>query len=273
VNRLIAPTVEIVSSLYRQRGLLAVLVGRELKARYRGTLLGYFWSLANPLLLLAVYTVVFTLVIPARVPSPVPYPLFLFAGLLPWLFTAGALLDAAVVLPDNGPLLKKVICPPEVFPAVTVLGHLVHHLLALPILLIATVAVALIEGIPFPWTVVLLPLALFLWTVAITGLALAVAALAVLFRDLKDLLNNLLNLVFFLTPIIYTPELVPAGPLRRIVLANPATPLVTIYRDVAVNGHVPALAWWGWASLVALLCWAFGAFVFGRLRETLPENV
>ncbi|MFI5143876.1 MAG: ABC transporter permease, partial [Thermoanaerobaculales bacterium] len=95
-----------IKSLYRQRALLAVLVARELRARYRGTFLGYLWSLLNPLLLLGVYTVVFTFVIPARAPTHVPYPLFLFAGLLPWLFASGALLDAAVVLADNGPLLK-----------------------------------------------------------------------------------------------------------------------------------------------------------------------
>ncbi len=145
-----APGEGVLASLYRQRGLVAALVARDLKARYRGTFLGYLWSLLNPLLLLAVYTVVFTFVIPARVPTAVPYPLFLFAGLLPWLFGSGALLDAAVVLPDNGPLLRKVVCAPEVFPAVTVLSHLVHHLLALPVLLVATAVVAWLGVARFP---------------------------------------------------------------------------------------------------------------------------
>ena len=261
------------AGLYGQRGLLQVLVARELKARYRGTLFGYFWSLLNPLLLLAVYTAVFTLVIPARVASPVPYPLFLFAGLLPWLFASGSLLDGAVVLHDNGPLLKKVMCPPEVFPAVTVLAHLVHHLLALPVLLVAMAAAALAGAMTFPWTVVLLPVAIVLWLVTVSGLVLAVASLGVHFRDLKDLLHNLLNLVFFLTPIIYTPELVPAGPLRQAVLANPATPLVTLYRDLALHGRLPGLTTWGWALLVALVCWSLGAWLFARLREGLAEAV
>jgi ABC-type polysaccharide/polyol phosphate export permease len=263
----------VLAGLYGQRGLLQVLVARELKARYRGTLLGYLWSLLNPLLLLAVYTAVFTLVIPARVASSAPYPLFLFAGLLPWLFASGSLLDASVVLHDNGPLLKKVMCPPEVFPAVTVLAHLVHHLLALPVLLAAMAVAALAGAIAFPWTVVLLPVAVALWLVTVAGLVLAVAALGVHFRDLKDLLHNLLNLVFFLTPIIYTPELVPAGPLRRAVLANPVTPLVTLYRDLALHGRLPQPATWVWAVLVALACWAIGAWLFARLREGLAEAV
>lgn len=259
--------------LYRQRHLLAVLVGRELKARYRGTVFGYLWSLLNPLLLLAVYTVVFTYVIPARVPDVGPYPLFLFAGLLPWLFASGALLDSAVVLPDNGPLLKKVVCPPEVFPAVTVLSHLVHHVLALPILIVGVGVAAATGHVTFPWTMALLPVALLPWVVTVAGLSLAVAALSVHFRDLKDLLHNLLNLFFFLTPIIYVPELVPAGILRNAVLANPVTPLVVLYRDLLYFGRVPTLGTWIGAGAVSLVSWFGGSWVFGRLRETLAETV
>jgi lipopolysaccharide transport system permease protein len=263
----------LLTTLYRQRGLLAVLVGRELKARYRGTLLGYLWSLLNPLLLLAVYSVVFTLVIPARIETDVPYPLFLFAGLLPWLFASGALLDAAIVLPDNGPLLKKVVCPPEVFPAVTVLSHLVHHLLALPILLAGIIAVAAMGHMTFPWTMVLLPIPLLLWTVAVAGLAMAIAALSVHFRDIKDLLQNLLNLFFFMTPIIYLPRTVPEGLLRLVVLINPVTPLITVYRDMVLFGRISPLSTWLWATAVAVACWLLGALVLSRLRETLAETV
>ncbi len=264
---------QLVTSVYKKRALLWVLVGRELKARYRGTVVGYFWSLLNPLLLLSVYTVVFTLVIPARVASAVPYPLFLFAGLLPWVFFTGALLDAAVVLPDNGPLLKKVMVEPEVFPAVTVLSHAVHHLLALPVLVVGVVLASVVLGHPFPWTLFLLPAAVFLWLVTIFGLAMGVAALAVHFRDLKDLLHNVFTLWFFLTPIIYTPETVPVGTLRRLVLANPMTPLVTAYRLLAVEGQLPAAVTWVWCVAVALVSLFCGCWVFGRLREGLAEAV
>jgi ABC-type polysaccharide/polyol phosphate export permease len=216
---------------------------------------------------------VFTFVIPARAPSLAPYPLFLFAGLLPWLFVSGALLDAAVVLPDNGPLLKKVVCAPEVFPAVTVLSHLVHHLLALPVLLAGIAVAAALGKAHFPATVVLLPFVIVLWVVATSGLALAVAALAVHFRDLKDLLHNTLNLVFFLTPIIYPMEAIPVPLLRRAVSANPLTPLVEVYRDVALLGRISAPRTWLFAALVAIVSWVVGAVVFARLRETVAESV
>ena len=140
-------------TVWRQRALVAVLVRRELDARYRASFLGFFWSLLNPLLLLAVYAVVFTTIFQPRFPGGEPYPLFLFAGLLPWLFLSGSALDASVTMVDNGPLLAKVMCPPEIFPVVTVLSHLVHHLLALPVLLAALVASAAAGWHPFPWTV------------------------------------------------------------------------------------------------------------------------
>ena len=267
------PPAGVIASLYRHRGLLGVLVVRDLKARYRGTFFGYLWSLLNPLLLLAVYAAVFTWVIPARATSDVPYPIFLFAGLLPWLFGSGALLDCAIVLADNGPLLKKVVCPPEVFPAVTVLSHLVHHLLALPVLLAATAAAAAMGLLRFPWTVVLLPFALLLWVLAVGGLALAVAALAVHFRDLKDLLHNLLNLAFFATPIIYTLDKIPVPLLRRVIQANPVTPLIEVYRDVVLLGVLPSALLWAWAAGVALACALAGGWVFSRLRETIAETV
>jgi homopolymeric O-antigen transport system permease protein len=269
----VAPPAGVVASLYRHRGLVAMLVARDLKARYRGTFLGYLWSLLNPLLLLAVYAAVFTWVIPARATSNVPYPIFLFAGLLPWLFASGALLDSAIVLADNGPLLKKVVCPPEVFPAVTVLSHLVHHLLALPVLLAATAVAAVMGLVAFPWAVVLLPFALLLWVLAVGGLTLAVAALAVHFRDLKDLLHNVLNLVFFATPIIYTLDRIPVRLLRRLIQANPVTPLIEVYRDVVLLDVVPSALMWAWAAAVALVFWLAGTWVFSRLRETITETV
>lgn len=265
------PLETMATSLYRQRALISVLVARDLKARYRGTFFGYLWSLLNPLLLLCVYTVVFTWVIRAPRQVEVPFPLFLFAGLLPWLFASGALLDAAVVLPDNGPLLKKVVCPPEVFPTVTLLSHLLHHLLALPILLAGMAVAAGLGLMTFPWTLVLLPLVVALWVLAVGGLVLAVAAFAVHFRDLKDLLHNTLNLLFFLTPIIYTPEMIPVPALRRAIELSPLTPLVELYRDVVLMGRVPGVSVWLAGLMVAVACAVLGTFVFVRLRETLAE--
>ena len=123
------------AGLWRHRALAFVLVSRELKARYRGSVLGFFWSLLNPLLMLAVYSVVFAVIFPGRSPSTSPYALFLFTGLLPWNWLAGGLTDAASSLTTHGALLKKILFPAEVLPLVSVAAQSVHFLLALPVLL------------------------------------------------------------------------------------------------------------------------------------------
>jgi ABC-type polysaccharide/polyol phosphate export permease len=260
--------------LWRHRALVAVLVRRELSARYRSSALGFAWSMLNPLLLLAVYAVVFTYIFQPRFPGGDPYPLFLFSGLLPWLFLSGASLDASVTLVDNGPLLAKVLCPPEIFPAVTVCSHLVHHLLALPVLIAALAASAAAGWHPFPWTLWLLPAALVPWLLVTAGVALTVSALSVHFRDLRDLLGHLLNLLFFASPIIYSLDgLEIPDWLYRVLVLNPLAPLVDLYRDVAFVGRMSPVRDWLLAVAVGLVVFWLGGRVFARWRDTLVEAV
>ena len=260
--------------LWRQRALVGVLVRRELSARYRASFLGFFWSLLNPLLLLVVYAFVFTTIFQPRFPGGEPYPLFLFAGLLPWMFFSGAVLDAAVTMVDNGPLLAKVMCPPEIFPAVTVVSHLVNHLLALPVLVAAMAVAAAFGAHPFPWTIVFLPLALVPWVLTTAGVAAAVAAGAVHFRDLRDLLGHLLNLLFFSSPIIYSLEGLDLNPTLMMALRlNPFASLVEVYRDLAFDGRIPGISTVLLAMVVGLCVFVLGTWVFSRMRDTIVEAV
>ncbi len=260
--------------LWRHRALVSILVRRDLNARYRASVLGFFWSLLNPLLLLTVYAVVFTYIFQPRFPGGEPYPLFLFSGLLPWLFLSGSSLDASVTMVDNGPLLAKVMCPPEIFPAVTVLSHLLHHLLALPVLVAALVISAAMGWHPFPWTFLLVPLALVPWVLTTGGIAWAVSAVSVHFRDLRDLLGHLLNLLFFASPIIYSLDGLEVPSMLRTVLAlNPLAVLIRIYRDAVFNGVVSPPHVWGLALVIGLVSWLAGTWVFARYRDTLVESV
>ena len=260
--------------LWRHRALIAVLVRRDLDARYRASALGFVWSMLNPLLLLAVYAVVFTYIFSPRFPGGDPYPLFLFSGLLPWLFFSGAVLDGSITLVDNGPLLAKVMCPPELFPAVTVLSHLIHHLLALPILLVAVVVSAAIGAHTFPWTFPLVLLALIPWVLTTAGAVFAISVLAVHYRDMRDLVGHLLNLLFFASPIIYSLEglQVPVL-LHRVLTLNPLASLVTVYRDAAFAGRVSPPQVWLIAIAVGVVSWWLGTRVFAAFRETVVEAV
>lgn len=258
-------------TLYRHRQLIATLTSRDLKARYRGSILGFFWSLANPLLLLGVYTLVFTKFF--QRPGISPYPLFLFAGILPWTFFAASILESTTSLSSNSGLIKKVMFPAETLPLVVVFSHLVHFALAIPVLLAAVVVAVALGKAPISPVLLLAPLLMILQTVLIAGVALAVSSISVLFRDLRDLIANFLQLGFFLTPVIYLLSDVPSKWLRAALRANPMTPFVTAYQSIFCFATMPSTLDFVLMATYALAALVIGLTVFDRLRDTLAEAI
>src|SRR3954468_20863315 len=223
-------------ALYRHRQLIAALTARDLKARYRGSILGFFWSLANPLLLLAVYTLVFTKFFPQQVVQP--YPLFLFSGILPWTFFAAATLESTGSISANAGLIKKVMFPAEALPLVVVFSHLVHFALAIPILLLALGIYVALGQAAISWTLVLVPILMLFQTVFVAGIAMVISSAAVLLRDLRDIVANLMTLGFFLQPILYLIDRIDSRLWRALLRLNPMTPFVVAYQDVIFFGHL-----------------------------------
>ena len=259
------------ANLYRHRQLIAALTARDLKARYRGSILGFFWSLANPLLLLGVYTLVFTKFFPQQVVQP--YSLFLFAGILPWTFFSAAVLESTSSISSNAGLIKKVMFPAEALPLVVVLSHLVHFALAIPILLAAIATFAILGKFTVSATILLAPVLLLLQTMFVAGIAMTVSSASVLFRDLRDIVANLMQLGFFVTPIIYLIDNIHSRALRALLRVNPMTPFVVAYQDIFFFGRLPNLS-----DTVLILAYAFGSvamgfFVFDRLRDSLAEAI
>jgi len=259
------------STLLRHRQLIAALTARDLKARYRGSILGYFWSLANPLLLLAVYTLVFTKFFPQQVVQP--YPLFLFSGILPWTFFAAAVLESTNSISSNAGLIKKVMFPAEALPIVVVLSHLVHFALAIPILLAAIGIFAAMGKFTISATILLAPVLMLLQTLFVAGVAMTVSSASVLFRDLRDIISNLLQLGFFVTPIIYLIDNVQSRVLRAVLRVNPMTPFVVAYQDVFFFGRLPSTSDTILILAYSTLSLLTGFFVFDRLRDTLAEAI
>jgi ABC-type polysaccharide/polyol phosphate export permease len=257
--------------LFRYRALIESLVARELKARYRGSLLGFFWSFVNPLLLLLIYTFVFTVVMPgARGGALEPFAVFMFCGILPWTWFSSSLLDASNVLLAGGNLIKKVMFPAEVLPIVSVFAGLVHFCLGLPILALFLIY----YRVPVVWTdLVWLPVIVAVQLVLTIGIALFVSALTVHFRDVRDLLANLLTLWFFATPIIYPLSQAPAA-VRRVLNINPMTHLAVAYQEVLfVNGPFTQWSRLLAVAVAAVVVFLVGYFVFDRLRDTFAEEV
>jgi lipopolysaccharide transport system permease protein len=258
-------------TLFRHRQLIAALTARDLKARYRGSILGFFWSLANPLLLLGVYTLVFTKFFPQQVVRP--YPLFLFSGILAWTFFAAAVLESTTSISANAGLIKKVMFPAEALPLVVVLSHLVHFALALPVLLAAVAVFALLGSFSPSATMLLIPLLMLLQSLFVAGIALTVSSASVLFRDLRDIVANLMQLGFFVTPVIYLVDKIEMRALRALLRINPMTPFVVAYQDLFFFGRLPNLS-----DTILILAYSIGSlllgfFVFERLRDTLAEAI
>ena len=259
-------------ALLKYRGLVQTLVVRDLKARYRGSVLGFFWSFFNPLLLMGVYTFVFTVIMPGTHPADIqPYGLFFFCGILPWTWFSSSLTEASNSLMSGGNLIKKVLFPAEILPIVSVLSNMMHFFFGLPILVAFLIwfrpTITIVEVLWFP-VVVAVQL---LFTL---GLSLLLAALTVHFRDIKDILSNLLTLWFFATPIIYPMHLAPGTISKAVLNANPFSHFAVSYQEILFYegpfGH------WRWLLAIAVasaLLFLFGYFLFDRLRDSFAEEV
>src|SRR3954453_10387317 len=244
--------------LFRFRGLLATLTSRELKARYRGSVLGFLSSLANPLLLLPVYPFFFSVVFkPGDRGGMTPYALFLVSGLFPWIWTQASALEGSMSLIANSGLIRKAVFPAELLPMVAVLSNLVHFLFALPIV-IAAILTGRVLGYPVGGTsLVALPAVVLLHLPMVSGLALGAAALTVHFKDVRDLLSNLLTLLFFLTPILYHLDFFAGQfrPMAWVVRLTPFPPFTLAYQDVLFFGQRPPTLLWVQMALVSVVFW------------------
>ncbi len=251
--------------LYAYRGLLRGLVQRDLQVKYKGSVLGFAWSLLHPLVMAGVYTVAFRYVL--RVPIE-HFPLFLLSGLLPWMFFTSALGAATSSIVDNGTLVRKVAFPRVVLPLGAVSSQLVQF--ALMYTVIVPVALALGVGLS-PALAAIVPVVL-LQTLFTTGLALLLATAYVFVRDARHLLEVTLQVWFWLTPIVYAVTFVPAD-LGRWMRWNPMLHFITAYQDIAVRHVAPSVQTFGLLTVLALVSVTFGWLVFGRAQRRFAEYV
>jgi lipopolysaccharide transport system permease protein len=263
------------AALVRYRGLIQSLVARELKARYRGSVLGFFWSFINPLMLLLVYSFVFSYVMPASKDERVtPFALFMFCGILPWTWFASSLIESSGVLISGGNLIKKVLFPAEILPIVTVLSNMVHFFFGLAVLAGFLIYYQRPQSLS---ELAVFPVAVGIQLILTLGFALLLAALTVHFRDLRDILSNLLTFWFFATPIIYPYFLFEDGssPWKaQLLKLNPFTHLAITYQEILFfNGPVGHLRWLLVLGLISVAFFLFGYFIFDRLRDTFAEEV
>jgi ABC-type polysaccharide/polyol phosphate export permease len=255
------------AALWARRELVGTLAVRDIRARYQQSILGIYWTILNPLVTAAVFTVVFSVI--AQVPvGDTPYAVFVLAGLVPWSLFANSLVNATNSLVGMAGLLTKVAFPREVLPIAAILARLLDLVVSLAVLLV----IMAWYRRPLHWTLLLLPIPLAVELTFLLGLGLLLSAANLFYRDVAQLLGVVLSLWIFLTPVVYPLERVPPS-LRGLIGLNPMTPVVSGFRGLVIDGQVPAAGPLLESAAIALASFILGYAVFKWLEPLFAETV
>lgn len=256
---------EQIKEIYAYREMLKNLVAKELRSRYKGSVLGFLWTFFNPLLVLMVYSVVFSYVMRVQIEN---YSMFLFVGLLPWNYLSTSVQMGVSSIVAGGGLIKKTYFPREVLPFSVVIANLVNYLLSLFILIPAL----LITEIPLTPALAAFPVILLIQTFLVAGLTVLLAAANVYFRDLEHITGVMIMAWFFFTPVIYPLEMVPAE-VKGFFNLNPMLPLINAYQDIFFHGRFPDWAGMGGFTIGAVIFFIISLVIFRRLQRNFAEAI
>ncbi|MGB3345715.1 MAG: ABC transporter permease [Candidatus Humimicrobiia bacterium] len=257
--------------LFKYRELLWNLTRKELKVRYRGSILGIFWSLLNPMIMTLVYTFVFSIVLGSTTKD---FPIFLLSGLIPWNFLASSLNVGIDSIVGNSHLINKIKFPREILPLSIIFSNFINFLLEL----VAFFILLIFMGYKFYKLLYLLPLIILIQIFLVIGATLIVSSVNVYFRDTKHILNIFMLIWFFATPIIYNIGIVPEK-FRYLMIVNPMTVFTILYRNIFYYVNYPgSLEFPSFRTL--LLCVSlslafllFGYYLFNKLSPRFAEEI
>ena len=250
---------------YNQRDLLFNYVRKDLKERYVGSMIGFYWSVINPLILLVLYTFVFSIIFKVRFTANSSIPqsaMFIFCGMVPWMALHESVSRSTGILIDNANLIKKVMFPSKILPMYIVISHSVNLFIGLAIL----IAAAALQGMVPTGLILLLPLYVGAQLLLTLGMCWWVSAINVFIRDTAQVVNQFMVIWMYLSPIFYSPANIPEE-YRRFAYLNPMTYLIEGYRDILLNGAPPDLQ-----GLAIFLAFAGAVFLTGYLFFTRNQH-
>ena len=247
--------------------LIKNLTLREIKARYKQSFLGFFWIILNPFFQMVIMSFVFSKIMKIQTLT-VPYPIFLYAGLLPWIFFSNSLNSAMGVLATNSSLIKKIYFPREILILSALLAKAFDFLLASGVFLILMV-IFKIPFTPFMILVIFVFLIQFLFTYS---LSLFLSAINLFYRDVQYLFDLILSLWFYLTPIVYAVEFFPEK-YRFIFKLNPMSVFINAYRQVLLGGSWPSWSSLGVGLLISFIVYLIAHKIFKKLEGTFADVV
>ncbi len=255
-----------VRELVDYRELLYSMTWRDLLLRYKQTAMGFGWALFTPVLNMIIFSVIFTRV--ARLDTDLPYPIYAYAGLLPWHMLAASLRFSVSSLTGNSTLVTKVYFPREVFPFSAILVSLVDFAVG-GIVLAVLMAY---YGIGVSWTILFLPVVIVVQVLFTAGVALLLAMGNLFFRDVKYLFEVVITLWMFATSVLYPVNRI-SGWLGELLMLNPMTPIIEAYRSVLLRGELPPTGRFAYVAVMSLLVLMVGWLTFHRAEFQFAENI
>ena len=252
--------------LYQYRELLKTNVKKEIRGKYKASVLGVFWSFINPLLQVLVYAIVFPYMLRDTGDN---YIIYLITGIIPWTFFSTALTSCVGCIKNNSGIIKKVYFPREILPISAVVSGFVNFLISCLIVLIFCVA----WGVGISWHILFVPVIALIEGILILGLGMALGAMDAYVQDLEYLVNFILTLAFYGTPIVYRLDTFGNTSLiARLVRMNPVTTLMNAYRDVFMNHVTPDFASLGVVFLISVVVLVIGVLIFKKLEKGFAEQ-
>lgn len=251
--------------LYTYREMIFSLVRKDLRTRYKGSLLGFLWTFINPLFQLIVYSIVFSYIMRVNLPN---YYIFMFVGLLPWMFFCTCVQGGAVSVMSSADLLKKIYFPRIVLPIATVSAAFLNMMFSMIIMFVAL----FISGIGISKYIIYFPFILILLYLLGLGLAFMFSACNVYFRDLEHILGILTMSMFYVTPVIYPMEMVPEKFLPLFKL-NPMAYIICGFQDIFYYERAPQIETLGNIIFFSILILIIGYSVFQKLQKNFVEEL
>ena len=253
----------LIQRLYRFRWLIYELVIRDLKLRYRGSALGFMWTLLNPLLFMGVYTLVFGVYLKVGIAD---FPLYLLSGLLPWNWFANALQTGTSAIVDGRMYVGKTVFPTEALLVVPVLSNLVNFLLSLPVFVVLSIVLHGHLG----FALIALPLVIILQSIIVFSVVTLFATFNVLYRDVQQLVAYFVMLSFYLTPIFYATKSIPDA-IRPFAQINPMVSLITSYQHILFANTLPAWGDLAYLAFTGLVLFGIAQMAYNHYRDSFGE--
>lgn len=252
--------------IYQYRHMLKTLVKQDIRGRYKGSIFGFLWTLLNPLLLLAVYSVVFQFIFKLDIEY---YTIYLFIALMPWNTLSNTIAMGTNCVTGNAGILKKVYFPREILPLATVISNVVNYIFSLVIIFIALL---FFSPIGLSAYVFLLPVMIIIQAIFTLGITLMLSAFNVYVRDVQYIMNPVMMIWMYACPILYSVDMVPEK-FRTIYNLNPMVKIIEGYRDILYYQQMPNLKWLAIIFGISLVILYIGYVVFEKLQRRFAEEV